>query len=72
MITKEQLNRLLSVTAVYSAFVQIHFMMEEVPMEELPDELKEDSIKLFRSFEELLDQYNNYIQNAVETSGLPD
>ena len=72
MITKEQLNRLLSVTAVYSAFAQIYCIMEEVPMEELPDELKEDSIKLFRSFEELLDQYNNYIQNAVKMSGLPD
>ena len=47
MITKEQLNRLLSVTAVYSAFAQIYCIMEEVPMEELPDELKEDSIKLF-------------------------
>lgn len=72
MITKGQLNRLLSVTAVYSAFAQIHCTMEEVPMEELPDELKEDSIKLFRSFEELLDQYNNYIQNAIKMSGLPD
>ena len=72
MITKEQLNRLLFVTTVYSAFVQIDFMMEETPLEELPDELKEDSIKLFRSFEELLDQYNNYIQNAIKTSGLPD
>lgn len=72
MITKEQLNRLLSVTAVYSAFAQIYCIMEEVPMEELPDELKEDSIKLFRSFEELMDQYNNYIQNAIKTSGLPD
>ena len=72
MITKEQLNRLLSVTAVYSSFAQIYCILEEVPMEELPEELKEDSIKLFRSFEELLDQYNNYIQNAVKMSGLPD
>ena len=72
MITKEQLNRLLSVTAVYSAFAQIYCILEEVTMEELPEELKEDSIKLFRSFEELLDQYNNYIQNAVKMSGLPD
>ena len=72
MITKEQLNRLLFITTVYSAFVQIYCTMEEVPMEELPDELKEDSINLFRSFEELLDQYNNYIQNAVKMSGLPD
>ena len=72
MITKERLNRLLSVTAVYSAFAQIYCIMEEVPMEELPDELKEDSIKLFRSVEELLDQYNNYIQNAIKTSGLPE
>lgn len=72
MITKEQLNRLLSVTAVYSAFAQIYCIMEEVPMEELPDELKEDSIKLFRSFEELIERYNNYIQNAIKTSGLPD
>ena len=72
MITKEQLNRLLSVTAVYSAFAQIYGTREEVPMEELPDELKEESIKLFRSFEELLDQYNNYIQNAIKMSGLPD
>lgn len=72
MITKEQLNRLLSVTAVYSAFAQIYCIMEEVPLEELPDELKEDSIKLFRSFEELIERYNNYIQNAIKTSGLPD
>ena len=72
MITKEQLNRLLSVTAVYSAFAQIYCIMEEVPMEELPDELKEDSIKLFRSFEDLIERYNNYIQNAVKMSGLPD
>ena len=72
MITKEQLNRLLSVTAVYSSFAQIYCILEEVPMEELPEELKEDSIKLFRSFEELLDQYNNYIQNAIKMSGLPD
>ena len=72
MITKKQFNSLLSVTTVYSAFAQIYCIMEEVPMEELPDELKEDSIKLFRSFEELLDRYNNYIQNAVETSGIPD
>ena len=41
-------------------------------MEDLPDELKEDSIKLFRSFEELIERYNNYIQNAIKTSGLPD
>lgn len=72
MITKEQLNRLLSVTAVYSAFAQIYCIMEEVPLEELPNELKEDSIKLFRSFEELIERYNNYIQNAVKMSGLPD
>ena len=72
MITKEQLNRLLSVTAVYSSFAQIYCILEEVPMEELPEELKEDSIKLFRSFEELLDQYNNYLQNAIKMSGLPD
>ena len=72
MITKKQLNRLLSVTAVYSAFAQIYCTMEEVPMEELPDELKEDSIKLFRSFEALIDRYNGYLKNAVETSGLPD
>ena len=72
MITKKQFNSLLSVTTVYSAFAQIYCIMEEVPMEELPDELKEDSIKLFRSVEELLDQYNNYIQNAIKTSGLPD
>lgn len=72
MITKEQFHQLLFVTAVYSSLVQIYCTMEEVPMEELPDELKEDSIKLFRSFEELLDQYNNYIQNAIKTSGLPD
>lgn len=72
MITKEQLNRLLSVTAVYSAFAQIYCIMEEVPLEELPNELKEDSIKLFRSFEELIERYNNYIQNAIKTSGLPD
>lgn len=72
MITKEQLNRLLSVTAVYSAFAQIYCIMEEVPLEELPNELKEDSIKLFSSVEELIERYNNYIQNAVKMSGLPD
>ncbi len=72
MITKEQLNRLLSVTAVYSAFAQIYFTLDETPMEELPDELKEDSIKLFRSFEELIERYNGYLNNTVETSGLPD
>ena len=72
MITKEQLNRLLSVMVVYSAFAQIYCILEEVPMEELPDELKEDSINLFRSFEALIDRYNNYIQNAIKMSGLPD
>ena len=72
MITKEQLNRLLSVTAVYSAFVQIYSTLNETPMQELPDELKEDSIKLFRSFEELIERYNDYLKNSVETSGLPD
>lgn len=72
MITKEQLNRLLFVTTVYSAFVQIDFMMEETPLEDLPDDLKEDSVKLFRSFEELMERYNDYLKNAVETSGLPD
>ena len=72
MITKEQLNRLLFVTTVYSAFVQIYFMMEETPLEDLPDDLKEDSVKLFRSFEELMERYNDYLKNAVETSGLPD
>ena len=72
MITKEQFHRLLFVSEVYSSLVQIYSTMNECPMEELPDELKEDSIKLFRSFEELLDQYNNYIQNAIKMSGLPD
>ena len=72
MITKEQFNRLLFVTTVYSAFAQIYCTLEETPLDDLPDELKEDSIKLFRSVEELLDQYNNYLKNAVETSGLPD
>ena len=72
MITKEQLNRLLFITTVYSAFVQIYFMMEETPLEDLPDDLKEDSVKLFRSFEELMERYNDYLKNAVETSGLPD
>lgn len=72
MITKEQFHRLLFVSAVYSSLVQIHFMMEETPLEDLPDDLKEDSVKLFRSFEELMERYNNYLKNAVETSGLPD
>lgn len=72
MITKEQFHRLLFVSAVYSSLVQIYSTMNECPMEELPDELKEDSIKLFRSFGELIDRYNNYIQNAIKTSGLPD
>lgn len=72
MITKEQFHRLLFVSEVYSSLVQIYSTMNECPMEELPNELKEASIKLFRSFEELIERYNNYIQNAVETSGLPD
>ena len=72
MIAREQLNRLMSVTEVCSAFAQIYCIMEEAPLEELPNELKEDSINLFRSFEELLDQYNNYIQNAIKMSSLPD
>ena len=72
MITKEQLHRLLFVSAVYSSLVQIYSTMNECPMEELPDELKEDSIKLFSSVEELIERYNNYIQNAVKMSGLPD
>ena len=67
-----QLNRQMFVTTVYSAFVQIYFTLDETPMEELPDELKEDSIKLFRSFEELIERYNGYLNNTVETSGLPD
>lgn len=72
MITKEQLNQLLFVTTVYSSFVTIYSMMDEIPMEELPDELKEDSVKLFRSFEELIERYNGFLKNAVETSGLSD
>ena len=72
MITKEQFNRLLFVTTVYSAFAQIYSTLDESPLDELPDELKEDSIKLFRSFEDLLERYNDYLQHAVETSGLPD
>lgn len=72
MITKEQFNRLLFVTTVYSAFAQIYSTLDESPLEELPDELKEDSIKLFRSFEDLLERYNDYLQHAVETSGFPD
>lgn len=72
MITKEQFHRLLFVSAVYSSLVQIYSTMNECPMEDLPDDLKEDSVKLFRSFEELMERYNNYLKNAVETSGLPD
>lgn len=72
MITKEQFNRLLFVTTVYSAFAQIYSTLDESPLDELPDELKEDSIKLFRSFEDLLERYNDYLQHTVETSGLPD
>jgi hypothetical protein len=72
MITKEQFNRLLFVTTVYSAFAQIYSTLDESPLDELPDELKEDSIKLFRSFEDLLERYNDYLQHAVETSELPD
>lgn len=72
MITKKQFNRLLFVTTVYSAFAQIYSTMDESPLDELPDELKEDSIKLFRAFEDLLERYNDYLQHTVETSGLPD
>jgi hypothetical protein len=57
---------------VYSAFAQIYSTLDESPLDELPDELKEDSIKLFRSFEDLLERYNDYLQHAVETSELPD
>ena len=72
MLTKEQFKKLLFVTTVYSAFAQIYCTLEETPLDELPDELKEGSIKLFRSVEELLDRYNKYLKNAVETSGLHD
>lgn len=72
MITKEQFHQLLFVTAVYSSLVQIYSTMNECPMEELPDELKEDSIKLFSSVAELIERYNGYIQNAIKMSGLPD
>lgn len=30
------------------------------------------TVKLFRSFEELIERYNDYLKNAVETSELPD
>ena len=72
MITKEQFHQLMFVTAVYSSLVQIYSTMNECPMEELPDELKEGSIKLFSSVAELIERSNNYIQNAVQMSGLPD
>lgn len=72
MITKEQFNLLLSVTTVYSAFAQIYSTLEEIPLDELPDELKEDSVKLFHAVEDILELYNDYIRHTVETSGLPD
>lgn len=72
MLNKKQLDKLLFVSVVYSSFAEIYSVLEDSPLEELPNELKDDSMNMLHEFENLLEKYNDYIQNAVDNSGLED
>lgn len=70
MLDKKQLNKLLFISTVYSSFAKIYLVLEDSPLDELPDELREDSESVLHELECLLDKYNNYIKSTVENSGL--
>ena len=72
MLDKKQLNKLLFISVVYSSFAEIYSVLDDSPLDELPDELRDDSKNILHEFENLLEKYNDYIQNAVDNSGLED
>lgn len=78
MITKKQLNNILSVASVYAGFVSIYNalddiiynVLDDIPSGQLPDSIRGDSIRLFHEFEELLSKYNNYMTKTVDSFDL--
>lgn len=63
---KEQLERLFSMTQIASGLTMLYaFFEESIILEELPDELREDTELLYKSLEQLGEKFTAYINTAL-------
>lgn len=71
-MTKTELYNLLTISSMFSTLAPLVLTMNEMPLEELPQELREKTENVKKDLDSLVDELREYIGNKVKNSDLPD
>ena len=71
-MTKKELYNLLTLSSMFSTLAPLVLTMNEMPLEELPQELMEKTENVKKDLDSLVDELREYIGNKVKNSDLPD
>lgn len=71
-MTKTELYNLLTISSMFSTLAPLVLTMDEMPIEELPQELLEKTKNVKKDLDNLVDELREYIGDKVRNSDLPD
>ena len=65
-MTKKELYNLLTISSMFSTLAPLVLTMNEMPLEELPQELREKTENVKKDLDSLVDELREYIGNKGE------
>ncbi len=71
-MTKTELFKLVSKVSMFSTLAPLVLTMDEMPIEELPQELREKMKVVKKDLDNFVEEFREYIENKVKNSDLPD
>lgn len=71
-MTKTELYNLLTISSMFSTLTPLVLSMDEMPIEELPQELREKMKVVKKDLDNFLEEFREYIETIVANSDLPD
>lgn len=71
-MTKKELYNLLTISSIFSTLAPLVLTMDEMPIEELPQELKEKMKVVKKDLDSFVEEFREYIENVIANSDLPE
>lgn len=71
-MTKTELLKLVSKVSMFSTMAPLVLTMDEMPIEELPQELREKMKVVIKYLDNFVEDFREYIETIIATSDLPD
>ena len=71
-MTKTELLKLVSKVSMFSTLAPLVLTMDKMPIEELPQELREKMKAVIKDLDNFVEDFREYIENKIKDSDLPD